>query len=324
MSVRRPLLLPLVPLYAAGLRLKRRLFSGEVRRLAHPVISVGSLSAGGAGKTPVVQALVELLVRHGYAVDVLSRGYGRGSGEVERVDPAGEAQRYGDEPLLIARRTGAPVYVGTDRYAAGLLAEREAISGKVVHLLDDGFQHRRLARSLDIVLLTQEDVEDCLLPAGNLREPLHRLQEAGAVVLREEEETALRPVVSMLAGETPVWVVRRRLELPVAGIPQRPVAFCGIARPEGFFAMLRAEGVIPTRTMAFGDHHAYGERDIDRLLEEAREAEADGFVTTEKDAVKISEAMRGWLERIGPVIVTRLGVAFLDEDAIVSRIAEAG
>jgi tetraacyldisaccharide 4'-kinase len=314
------LLLPLVPLYAAGLWLKRRFFARETRRLVHPVISVGSLSAGGAGKTPVVEALAGLLGRAGFAVDVLSRGYGRASGEAARVDPAGSAKSFGDEPLLLARRTGVPVYVGAERYAAGLLAEEDATGAlQVVHLLDDGFQHRRLARQLDVVLLTLEDAEDSLLPAGNLREPLMRLREADVVVLREEEEAALRPVVVKFAGAVKaVWVIRRRLEIP-ANAPRRPLVFCGIARAESFSSMLQAEGVAAAGTVAFADHHDYVEPDIERLIEAGRRARADGFVTTEKDAVKITDEMRSRLEAIGPLAVAQLMVEFADEEAVLAR-----
>ncbi|MEO6804414.1 MAG: tetraacyldisaccharide 4'-kinase [Granulicella sp.] len=323
MSARRPLLVPLVPLYAAALWLKRRFFAEAARLLVHPVVSVGSLSAGGAGKTPVVEALAGLLGRAGFTVDILSRGYGRVSGEAERVDPAGSATSFGDEPLLLARRTGLPVYVGAERYAAGLLAEKEvAGSLRVVHLLDDGFQHRRLARQLDVVLLTLEDAEDFLLPAGNLREQLSRLREADVVVLRLEEETALRPVLEKFAGAAKAaWVIGRRLEIPAGG-PVRPLVFCGIARAESFFTMLQAEGIAAVETMAFGDHHDYAGRDIERLIEAARRANADGFVTTEKDAVKITDEMRIRLETVGPMAVARLTVDFVDPEAVLARMSD--
>jgi tetraacyldisaccharide 4'-kinase len=321
--MRRPWLLPLVPVYGAVLGVKRRLFVGEPRRLVRPVISVGSLSAGGAGKTPVVVALAELLGRNGFTVDVLSRGYGRESRAVERVDPAGSAARFGDEPLEMARRTGAAVYVGSDRYAAGLLAEKTAGGSALLHLLDDGFQHRRLARALDVLLLTQEDAADRLLPAGNLREPLGRLREAGAVVVREDEADGLREALATFARvDVPVWVIRRRLEVP-AEIAARPLAFCGIARPESFFSMLRAEGVELAETVAFGDHHGYGWRDLTRLVAAAERSGADGFVTTEKDAVKLSKAMRARLGSVGQVTVVRLAVGFADEAAVVAQVLAA-
>ncbi len=331
MRVRRPLLLPLVPVYAAALRLEQLLLersSAGQRRLASSVVSVGSLSAGGAGKTPVVQAIATLLMRHGYAVDVLSRGYGRGSKAVERVDPAGIPERYGDEPLLLARQTSAPVYVSADRHAAGLLAEKE-IRGenKLVHLLDDGFQHRRLARDLDVVLVTQQDVQDCLLPAGNLREPLNRLRRADVLVLRTEEEAGLRPVVvKFTSSATPLWIIRRELHLPEAcdmGAIERPVAFCGIARPKSFFAMLRTEGLDLADSVVFRDHHAYREHDMRRLLAVGRRTGAGGFITTEKDAVKLPATMRAQLQAIGPLIIAELKVAFLDEHAVLTRIGAA-
>ena len=126
--MRRPWLAPLVPLYAAGLALRnRRIENGSepVRRLRFPVVSVGSLSAGGAGKTPLTIALAKALTRRGLTVDVLSRGFGRQSRLPARVDPNGTAEVFGDEPLLITLETGVPVYVATQRYEAGLLAEAE-------------------------------------------------------------------------------------------------------------------------------------------------------------------------------------------------------
>src|SRR5690242_5154715 len=147
MSIRRPLLLPLTPLYAAALAAKRlafRLGWPKQRRLAHPVISIGSVSAGGAGKTPVVMMLAEMLRRRGYAVSILTRGFGRAPKTVERVDANGDPAWFGDEPVLMAQRSGVPVFVGANRYQAGLLAEQSDSDEKIaVHLLDDGFQHRK-------------------------------------------------------------------------------------------------------------------------------------------------------------------------------------
>ncbi len=219
MSTRRPLLLPLVPLYGAALAVKRGMFRLgwlQQHRLPNPVISVGSVSAGGAGKTPMVLLLAKMLRQRGYAVRILTRGYKRGSAVTTRVEPFDDAAWYGDEPVLLAQQSGVPVFVGADRYEAGVLAERNEPSEKlVVHLLDDGFQHRQLARDVDIVLLTKEDVEDALLPAGNLREPLAALADADIVVLREEEVDSLRSVVSGLSWKKApvIWVIRRRLSL---------------------------------------------------------------------------------------------------------------
>ena len=335
MSVRRPLLLPLAPLYGAGLAIKRQLFRRgwlKQKHLQSPVISVGSLSAGGAGKTPVVLMLATILRQRGYAVRILTRGYKRGSKGAARVEPFDDAGWHGDEPVLLAQRSGVPVFVGEDRYLAGVMAEQSEPSEKiVVHLLDDGFQHRQLGRDFDIVLLTKEDVEDILLPPGNLREPLSALAEADVVVLREEEAEALRSVVARLAGRKggpAIWVIRRHLSLGEGGdvaLPTMPFAFCGIARPQNFTKMLTAHGYEPVETIIFPDHHAYDERDVARLLEHARSRGANGFVTTEKDAVKLTPILRDRLEMVGPVVVARLNVELLDEkDALVQLVSMAG
>ncbi|GGG88679.1 tetraacyldisaccharide 4'-kinase [Edaphobacter dinghuensis] len=325
MSIRRPLLLPLSPLYGAVLAVKWQMLRFgwlKQRRLASVVISVGSVSAGGAGKTPVVMALAGMLRRRGYAITILTRGFGRAPKTVERVEPYGDAAWFGDEPVLLAQRTGVPVFVGADRYSAGLLAEQAEAPGKIaVHLLDDGFQHRKLARDIDVVLLTQEDVEDTLLPAGNLREPLSMLREADVIVVREEEAERLQHFITDLPQKKKpiaVWVIRRRLSLDGDAekpLSARPLAFCGIARPKGFTDMLLAEGCLPVETTIYPDHHAYTDYDIKHLLEAARQHGADGFVTTEKDAVKLTPVMREHLEAAGPLVVARLSAELVDEQA---------
>jgi len=314
MSCRRPWALPLVPFYWVGVSAKNVLYDRgwlKARNLQRPVVSVGSLSAGGAGKTPVVLMLAELLARHGIAADVLSRGYGRGSGAVEEVDPAGEAARFGDEPLEMARR-GAKVFVGADRFAAGTFAESQQAAA--AHLLDDGFQHRGLDRDLDVVLLTLEDVQDMLLPAGDLREPLRALRRADVVVVREGESHALA-AVDIAGMRAEIWKIRRYLELPKER-PRRPFVFCGIARPQGFLAMLPQ----PAGTKLFPDHHAYREDDFAMLAEAARHVGADGFITTAKDAVKISAEARQMLETVGPLVVAELRVALANEERVVERL----
>jgi len=335
MSIRRPLLLPLSPVYRAALALKEQMFRWgwlNRNRLESPVISVGSVSAGGAGKTPVVLLLATMLRQRGYAVRILTRGYGRSSATVERVEPFDDPGWHGDEPVLLAQRSGVPVFVGAERYKAGLLAEQcEPSERTMVHLLDDGFQHRQLARDVDIVLLTKADVEDRLLPAGNLREPLGAVAKADVLVLREEEVDSLRGFVDELTrggGGPVVWVVRRTLSLGEGGevaLPTMPLAFCGIARPEGFEKMLKGQGYEPTAMMVFPDHHPYDERDVQRLLDRARACGANGYVTTEKDAVKLTPAMRDRLETVGPIVVARLNVELLEEkDAPVQFVPMVG
>jgi tetraacyldisaccharide 4'-kinase len=335
MRVRRTLLLPLAPLYGVGVAIKRQLYRLgwlKQRHLESPVISVGSVSAGGAGKTPMVLILATMLRHRGYAVRILTRGYKRSSQGVARVGPFDDARWYGDEPVLLAQRSGVPVFVGADRYLAGVMAEQNEPSEKlVVHLLDDGFQHRRLARDFDIVLLTQEDVEDRLLPAGNLRDRLAALAEADVVVLREEEAYSLRSVVARYKGakgSPAVWLIRRTLSLGEGGdvaLPTMPFAFCGIARPGSFTKMLGARGYEPVETMIFADHHGYSESDVERLVERARVRGANGFVTTEKDAVKLTPVLRDKLETVGPLVVARLNVELLEEkDALAQLFSSVG
>lgn len=333
MSARRPWALPLTPLYRVVLAVKDRVRSAP-KRLQWPVVSVGSISAGGAGKTPVVIALAKMLHSRGWNVDVLSRGYGRSGHGVEWVAAQGDgaAERYGDEPVVIARATGIPVWVSGNRFEAGHAAELGVASDPAkhstpedrhVHLLDDGFQHRGLARNFDIALVTAEDLDDRLLPAGNLREGFEALQRADALVIREDELEDVKARAWKLMREgTQMWVVRRRLVFPAplfvfsAGL--RPVAFCAIARPEGFQSMLRESGCGVVDTLAFPDHHSFGMRDMEQILKVGRQLNATGFVTTEKDSVKLTATMRERLETLGPLMVVGLEAEFADANAVMS------
>jgi tetraacyldisaccharide 4'-kinase len=269
---------------ALGLReLGLRLGLSKVERLRWPVISIGNLSTGGAGKTPLTIALARALSGRGIPVDVLSRGYGRTNGSAMRVNATGTAEEYGDEPLEIARATGVPAYVAARRYEAGLIAEAEMPVG--MHLLDDGFQHRRLHRDVDIVLVSTRDFKDRLLPAGNLREPLRALRRATCVVVdADDEEVEAR--LDRIGWEGPGLRIRRRMEVPHVIGPV--VAFCGIARPQQFFAGLEANGMELAARITFADHHSYSIGDVERLLAEMRKRGAVACVTTEKDRVRLA------------------------------------
>lgn len=324
--MKRPWLLPLSPLWAAGAAWKNRGFDQDpvkAKRLQRPVISVGSLSAGGAGKTPFVIALGHALQQVGISVDVLSRGYGRVDPQTpRRVDVTGSSDNFGDEPLLIAHALRAPVYVASRRLDAGRLAESDTANDAAVHLLDDGFQHRQLARDVDIVLLTDQDVRDSLLPAGDLREPLESLRRADIVVLRTEEADALRPVIARVFGSAtppPIWQIERRVTLDRAPVGH-PLAFCGIARPEGFRAALQGKGITPAGFVALRDHQRYDAATMSQLLHAAKRAGADGFVTTAKDAVKLVPERRAALEAVGPVAVADIVVHLTDEGQCMSTL----
>jgi tetraacyldisaccharide 4'-kinase len=293
---------PLSGIYGGVVRARSALYDRgwlRSRRLQGPVISVGNISTGGSGKTPFVILLGELLKARGIGFDVLSRGYGRTTRGVLLVDPGGLPRDFGDEPLLIARRLQAPVVVGEDRYEAGRFAESRF--GAQIHLLDDGFQHRRLARDFDIVLVTPEDARDRLLPAGRLREPLRTLQRADAVVLT----SGATPESFPLTGKT-VWRVRRGII--AENVPARPVAFCGIARPQNFLLQVRVAGIDPVAEAFFRDHHAYTENDVRDLLQLQQRSEAGGFVTTEKDAVNLG----GYLAALAPLAVVPVKMELAD------------
>ncbi len=285
----------------------------KARRLQGAVVSAGNVSAGGSGKTPFVLLLGELLKARGIKFDVLSRGYGRASRGVLLVDPGGLPQEFGDEPLLIARKLEVPVIVGEDRYEAGRFAESKF--GAQMHLLDDGFQHRGLARDFDIVLVTQQDASDQLLPAGRLREPLSALRRADAVVLTSGAVADTLPI----AGKE-VWRVRRGI-VP-KDIPVRPVVFCGIARPENFMLQLRAANVEAVAHAFYRDHHAYSEGDIRELITLKQRSEAGGFVTTEKDAINLGP----YLSALEPLCVVPVRMKLADPaeavDSILRKIEE--
>jgi len=285
----------------------------RARRLEGPVVSVGNLSAGGSGKTPFVMLLGELLKSRGVKFDVLSRGYGRRSRGVLLVDPGGLAQQFGDEPLLITRRLQVPVIVGEDRHEAGCFAEGRF--GPQLHLLDDGFQHRALARDFDIVLVTPQDASDRLLPAGRLREPLNELRRAAAVVLASGASEESFPMQGKL-----VWRVKRGIV--AQGIPARPVVFCAIARPQNFLLQLRAANVEPTSQAFYRDHHVYSEKDVRELLELRQRSEAGGFVTTEKDAVNLGP----YLAALAPLAVVPVRMELVDAaravDTMLQKIEE--
>jgi tetraacyldisaccharide 4'-kinase len=263
------------------------------------VVSIGNLSVGGSGKTPFVILLGELLKARGVKFDVLSRGYGRKTRGVLLVDPGGFATQFGDEPLLIARRLEVPVVLGEDRHAAGSFAETRF--GPQLHLLDDGFQHRALARNFDIVLVTPDDARDSLLPAGRLRERLASLHRADVVVVTSGAEPASFPVDGKL-----VWRVRRGIA--PTDVAARPVAFCGIARPQNFMLQLRKAGIEPAAQAVYHDHHAYTETDIRELLVLKANSAADGFVTTEKDAINLG----AYFSALQPLAVVRVRMELLE------------
>ena len=272
-----------------------------MRRLPHPVVSVGNLAAGGSGKTPVAALVARILLEHGERPAILSRGYARR----ERLDGVvvvsdGQAvletpARAGDEPLMLARTLpGVPVLVCEDRYLAGQLGYRRF--GTTVSILDDGFQHLRLARDVELVLVSPADLDDTVLPSGRLREPLAAAMAADALVVSGSSDDAAR--VSALLGVGRAFAMRTRVGDPSGAAMARDepiLAVAGIARPERFFDGLEQEGWRLANRIVFPDHHWFTAADLERVDAAARSARAAAVLTTEKDAARLPD---GWSPRV--------------------------
>ena len=312
---------PASGLFGAAVMVRNALYDGGIfrqHRLQGPVVSIGNLCVGGTGKTPFAQLMGDLLMARGIAFDILTRGYGRSSTEIKVVDPKGSPRQFGDEPLLLANYfaakyatddTNAPkVIVGADRYEAGRFAEKQF--GPRLHLLDDGFQHRKLARDFDIVLLAPDDADQVLLPVGRLREPLSSLHRADAVVATEAVNITGFPTLPPR-----VWRVERDIvvppELPRGG---RALAFCGIARPDRFLQDLRRHGVYPIAELTFRDHHGYRASDVEKIRRTMASSGADCCLTTIKDIMNLGELGK----RLRPLYAVGLAMTLVDGDAAVS------
>jgi len=289
--------------YGAAATWRRRWYANRperVRHLAHPVISIGNLRVGGTGKTPVTAHIARLLLEHGERPAILSRGYARQKASAgvtvvsDGVRIVADVAHAGDEPMLLARALpGVPVLVSRDRFLAGRHAETAC--GATVHLLDDGFQHVALAREVDLLLADEHDLEDRVLPAGRLREPIANASIADAVIAPGAGRYAPQVIAAKL-GVLDAFGLTRSLgalvmlheadEVPDTGTPLFGVA--GIARPERFFADVRAAGLNLVGSLAFGDHHVFRDHDIARIIGAAQAAGAATIVTTEKDAVRLA------------------------------------
>jgi tetraacyldisaccharide 4'-kinase len=271
------------------------------RTLDLPVISIGNLSVGGSGKTPIVMTLARMLLEWGERPVILSRGYARrhaGDGVVVVSDGKSvlePVERSGDEPQMLARALpDVPVLVCPDRYLAGRLAERQLNSSVV--LLDDVFQHLGLGRQVDVLLLPASDLDEAVLPSGRLREGLDAACSAHCILVPGSDEDVAR--VSTVFERTPVFRVTHHYEplRPLQSPPtsgKRVVAVAAIGRPQRFFNALREQGYEVVREMPFPDHHWYTASDLDRIRAAARDNAADLVVTTDKDAVRLP-AQAGW------------------------------
>ncbi len=336
------ILSPLAVGFKLGITLRRAAYRRgwfETRRLNRPVVSVGNLTVGGTGKTPLVAFIARRLLRRGWKPAILTRGYGRQSGEIISLDPrlrrAPSAREVGDEPALLARTVPeVPIMVGADRYRAGRLAEERFDVD--VHILDDGFQHLALARDFDLVLLdvTQELSDAALLPAGRLREPCSALERAHLVVLTRVELGDPRPLENRVARINPQAVIfhaTTRLcglvglesgrPLAVETLQGKPTfAFCGIGNPSAFSADLRRWGFCVVAESAFRDHKVYSAGDIGRLAAHARDVGGVALVTTEKDAMNFPPHWKSELPIVACAIETEMRESEAFEKALLARL----
>ncbi len=305
---------PFSPLYSAAMRLRSALYSRRFFRryqMEVPVISIGNLTMGGTGKTPIVSCLATFLQEQGYKPAIISRGYGGAAGNKVNVVSDGDkiyldAEQAGDEPRLMAETLpGIPVLTGIVR----ALPCRHAIHtlGCNILLLDDGFQHLAVERDINLVLFSAESLagNSRVFPGGDLREPVIALQRCDAFLLtgtttankeRAERFAALlqsrfpdKPVFfsSYTPGE--VRDEKENKSLPLTALPTPVFGFCGIARPEAFRQTLAEQGISLSGFTALKDHQHYTPRLLQQLQKEARASGARGMITTAKDMVKLKD-----------------------------------
>jgi tetraacyldisaccharide 4'-kinase len=309
--------------YGMAVALRNRLYDAgwlRIDRVPAEVLSVGNIDVGGTGKTPATLWLAEALAARGRRVGIVSRGYGKRRPGVVIVGEAGRPlvgpAEGGDEPVLLAGRFAGPVVAGERRVDAARDACRRFGLDTIV--LDDGFQHRALARSADLVLVHAETAGARLLPAGPLREPIASLVRArallavdtavpdaiGACVCRRVFRGRLRPT-ALLQRAGPTWA-----EAPLGTMAAaRVVAVAGVARPERFLRTLAEIGARVDRVLRFPDHHRYTGADVARILRAAGEGTV---VTTEKDLVKLAEH-----PELGAAIGVRVTLEVEDGEALV-------
>jgi len=311
-----------------AVRLRNRAYGWGLLRtkgLPIPVISVGNITLGGTGKTPATVNVAGILLKHGRKPVILSRGYGRSDPSAVLVVSDGIATVLdpvsgGDEPVLIAgRHPRVPVVVGADRYRSGTIAIERFHPD--IAVLDDGFQHIRLKRDLNIVLIDAVDPfgSGRLFPAGILREPLTALRRADIVLItradRKEHIVQLKETVGQHTDApifTARYVPRDIVDVatgetkPLDFLAGKPVfAFAGIARPDSFYALLKTRGAVVTGTAVYGAHHVYTRSDLADLVRQADERNAALLATTEKDGVRLKDmAPEGiWAVRIDLEVV---------------------
>jgi tetraacyldisaccharide 4'-kinase len=334
---------PLGALYGLAIRARLALYRRgalRVHRIDAPVVSVGNITTGGTGKTPLVEWLARDLARRNHRPCILTRGYGRDRAGRRVLVSDGErlladALEGGDEPRLLAERLMGAAAVLSDADRVGAARWAMAALRSDLFILDDGFQHLRIARDLNILTIdaTNPWGGRRLLPYGRLREPLRELERADCCVITRAEQArgveALREEVWRRSGGRPVFLTNVRTRglrlmthtplteaqsssalLPAREAPQRVAAFCALGNSQAFFEHLQADGFTLAYTRAFPDHHVYTQSDIEAVEREARSGGAQALLTTAKDEVKLRA-----LDFQLPCYVVEIELEFDDEAA---------
>jgi tetraacyldisaccharide 4'-kinase len=349
------LLKPLSAVFQAGVALRHAAYRRgwlKTRRLSRPVISVGNLSMGGTGKTPLVILMARTLLAGGHRPCILTRGYRRRRGKTLIVLEPGPERRadprqVGDEPALLARALpDVPIIVCRDRFRAGIIAEQRF--QPTVYLLDDGFQHLALYRDLDVVLLdvTRPASNLALLPAGCLREPWAALQRAHWVILTRTElgdASVLQARVQSVNPDARIFrastkfagLVDARSGLPEPhwGLLQKKVwAFCGIGNPSAFFADLQSWGFWVVQESVFPDHHVYDNSDLMPIslflslaprFSQPRRPIPEAFLTTEKDLMNLPPGWKAPMPLYACCIRTEIEEKMEFEQALLAAVEAA-
>jgi tetraacyldisaccharide 4'-kinase len=327
----------LARLWRWGARKKQRRDYARRRKLPAPVIGIGNITMGGTGKTPCVLLLAQILKQRGRRPGILTRGYGRNSPQKHlALEPGAvvSASHSGDEPQIFVRSGLAPVGIGADRFQTGTLLLRDF--GADVLLLDDGFQHQRLARTVDVVLIDALDPfgGGQVFPLGRLREPPAGLARAHLILITRSElsdlTAAIERQVRRWNGRAPVfragvepqaWVDHRtdRRHAPAERPFERAGVFCGLGNPDAFRRTLERMGVEPVAWVDFEDHHRYRPRELRHISQEMCARGATALVTTEKDVMNLCESSDDLLAPL-PLYWLKVGMTIDRESEFVSEI----
>lgn len=342
-KLKRALLWIPAKLYELGVRIRVVAYETEhlkSKSLRSTVISVGNITHGGTGKTPMVAYIARYLAEEGHRVAILTRGYSRKS-KGRRALNAGapslsDYREYGDEPLMLARALPrVPIVIDRNRYEGGSWAEREFSADALI--LDDGYQHLALARDLNLLLLDATDPFGGfeMAPFGRLREPLYGLKRADAVIVtradRPTDQAQMAAIIKYFCGEkVPVMYVysaithlRHLATGEVYDIQEfagwNVALLCGIGNPQAFSADILQTGMGITSEHFFDDHHDYTQEELDRVIESAQREGADAIVTTEKDAVRLDGFRHGEV----PVYAAQMEIQSEDEVRLKSLLLRA-